>query len=82
LGNGANVTLCCTGSEEEDVLDDWPSIIPAGDDVSEELIEDEANELVGISTDSAGVFLSGESGDICRLDVIFSCNCDISNVEL
>jgi hypothetical protein len=66
FGNGANVTLCCTGSDEEDVLDDRPSRIP-GDD-TEESIEDEGHELVGIFTDNASGFLSGDSG-ICKLDV-------------
>lgn len=40
FGNGAKVTPCCTGSDEEDVLDDWKSRIPVGDGVTEESMED------------------------------------------
>ena len=62
FGNGANVTLCWTGSDDVDAFEDWLSRITVGDGVTEESTstEYEGYVLVGISMDSDGNSLSGD----------------------
>jgi len=65
FGSGANVTLCWTGSEEEDVSGDWLPRIPLGEDI-EESMEFEGHGVVGISTDNGNGFWPKLSGGIMR----------------